>query len=64
MQPEQCPNWGNCNSPICPLDVESLENAVSYEDDEKCKMWEDRKWRMTLPKKVLALYRKGQILRR
>jgi len=63
MKPEQCPNWSNCNTPVCPLDKDSTENTETNEGEEECKMWKDRKWRMALPKEVRKGIYDGKFLK-
>ncbi len=34
---KMCPKYEGCSAPLCPLDVNSLQNIIWYPDEEICK---------------------------
>lgn len=49
-----CPRAQNCSAPLCPLDIESLENGMWFSTEEICKFQEVNKIQFVKTQRKIA----------
>src|SRR5512136_77185 len=45
MKPQDCPSFGSCQAPLCPLDAQSIQHGIWFADEAICcKCHQSERW--------------------